>query len=77
MPVKKITILNSRTIPTSSLRACDYRWPITIISITILARRLNPFENARESMELHTKPFEIELIERNQRNKIQRQDSIY
>ena len=37
----------------------------------------NPFENARESMGLHTKPFEIESMEQNQRNKMQRQDSVY
>jgi hypothetical protein len=43
---------------------------MTIISITTPVRRLNPFENARESMELYTKPSETELIERNQRNKI-------
>jgi hypothetical protein len=43
---------------------------MTIISITTPARRLNPFENARESIELYTKPFEIESMERNQRNKI-------
>ena len=42
-----------------------------------IIRRINPLGNARESMELYTKPFEIELMKQNQRYKMQKQDSVY
>ena len=60
MPVKKNHYAEFPDNSNKLSESMRLQMAIIIISITILARRLNLFENARESMELYTKSFEIE-----------------